>query len=228
MKKLVILLVMMLVASGVNAQSTVENLFERLENKEKEEIAEQEALVMREELKRKEKSERKLCRDFANKLRFDGVDITKLTDKDIDQLDSLRRERIMQDKYNSLYSLPSAIFKDEMKKERHYYARIIKTGPSYSKHKVKNDTIYCDADSTVFVTPGYYEFLIKDSWPPIYGSRRIRVREYTIFEDYNYLFTGKEIKIGRATFICRESEEKTKEENIKKTKKRKHYDDVYE
>ena len=126
MKKLIMILMMVFVASGVNAQSTVEDLFERLENKEKEEtakIVEQKRISEEHE---KIKKQEKLCRDFANKLRFDGVDITKLTDKDIDQLDTLRRERTMQDKYNSLYSLPSEIFKSVMNKEKRYYARIIK------------------------------------------------------------------------------------------------------
>lgn len=95
-----------------------------------------------------------------------------------------------------------------MKQEREYYARIF--------NEDKHATYTCAADSIVFVEPGIYHYItVRDS----------DVGFEWLWKESRYLFReGSELRIGRATFICRE----TKEENIKKTKKRKHYDDVYE
>lgn len=218
MKKLIIILMMVFVASGVNAQSTVEDLFERLEN------IEEKKRINEEEEKRKKKEEKILleqkekCKIFATKLRFEGVDVTKLTDEDIDRLDSLRQQHDSNDLYErlhpskSLYGLPGAVFKSVMKQEREYYARIF--------NEDKHATYTCAADSIVFVEPGIYQYItVKDSGVGFEWLRK---------ESCYLIREGNKLTIGRATFICRESEEKTKEENIKKTKKRKHYDDVYE
>lgn len=214
MKKLVMILMMVFVASGVNAQSTVEDLFERLEN-----IEEKKRINEEEEKRKKEEEEilleqKKKCKIFATKLRFEGVDVTKLTDEDIDRLDSLRQQHDSNDLYerlhrsNSLYALPSVVFKDVMKQEREYYARIF--------NEDKHATYTCAADSIVFVEPGMYTYIaVKDLGA---GFEMLKEKSCYLIRE------GNKLTIGRATFICRE----TKEGNIKKTKKRKHYDDVYE
>ena len=220
MKKQIIILIMMLIASGVNAQSTVEDLFERLEN------IEEKKRVNEEERRRKEEEEKILtgqiekCEIFATKLRFQGVDVTKLTDEDIDRLDSLRKQHHSNDlndrffPHESLYKLPSAVFKDVMKQERKYYARIFKKDAIVNGYYT--DTIYCAADSIVFVEPGTYKYIaVKKAGV---GSEWLTEKSMPLFIEGR-----SELRIGRATFICRNKNNN----NVKKRKKSKKVDDMY-
>lgn len=193
-------------------QSTVEDLFKRIENIE-------EMKRVREEERKREKEEEKIlleqkekCKIFATKLRFQGVDVAKLTDEDIDRLDSLRQRHHIKNSYDrifpnkSLYGLPSAVFKDAMKQERKYYARISKKDATYT----------CAADSIVYVEPGVYHYnVVKDLGD---GYEMLREESRSLFRE------GSKLTIGRATFICRNKENNN---NVKKRKKTKKVDDMY-
>lgn len=200
MRKLIMILVMLLVASGVNAQSTVEDLFERIENVEYRKAAEREREQRLKSERFKEKIQMEACEKFANKLRLDGVDITKLTDEDIERLDSIRIQHRKADPYyislldenEVLYNLPSRIFKYVMLKEMRYYAKI----------KSEKQEYYCNADSTVFVEPGLYQYCYDNK----FGTT-----------SKTLTYDGDRITIGRATFICKNKVIKNK---VKKSKKK--------
>lgn len=280
MKKLMIILVMMLVASGVNAQGNKqdfiykvyaptehdglidvteqyydkelhkgiymfkyiydgkqtfvkkvlkvdqkeqkeEDLFEWIENIEEKKRAKEEERIKKKEEEKILLEQTEKCKIFATKLRFQGVDVTKLTDEDIDRLDSLRQRHHIKNSYDrmfphkSLYGLPSIVFKDAMKQERKYYARIYKKDATRHVRTLHNDTIYCAADSIVFVEPGIYHYITVRDLGESFES--LREASWPLFRE------GSELRIGRATFICRDKENN----NAKKRKEAKKADDMY-
>jgi hypothetical protein len=193
MKKILIAMVMMLVASVSYGQ--VEDLFNRADeyNARK---------AMQERIMRQKADSCRwieICKDavqkFANTLRQDGVDMTKLTDEDIDRLDSIRCNKKENFRCGShyfyaldeekLYTMPSEAFKKEMKKETRYYAKIKK----YNVSPWEDGTITCDADSTVYIDRGYYNI------DGVIGHSR-------------WVYDGDTIKIRRATFVCISSDMK--------------------
>lgn len=195
MKKIILIMVMMLVASVSYGQ--VEDLFKRADEYNARKAMEKRIMRQREDSCRWVESCKEVVQHFAYTLRQDGVDMTKLTDEDIDRLDSIRCDKKENFRCGShyfyasiddkkLYTMPSEAFKEEMKKETRYYAKIRKNVPSW----VRDTGIRtCDADSIVYIDSGLYNI------DGVIGHSR-------------YVIAGDTIKIGRATFVCLTSDMK--------------------
>lgn len=194
MKKIIVLMMMMLVASVSYGQ--VEDLFKRADEYNTRKAMEIRIMRQKEDSCRWVERCKEVVQKFANTLRQDGVDLTKLTDEDIDRLDSIRCDKKKNYRYGNkyfytsiddekLYTMPSEIFKEEMKNETRYYVKIRKCNVS----SWEDGTITCDADSTVYIVRGIYNI------DGILGHHR-------------WVYDGDTIKIGRATFVCLTSDMK--------------------
>lgn len=122
MKKSILLFVMMLVASSVNAQ-TMNDVFDMAEESKK--------LVGNTLKKEYDEMEWemncKLVEEFANSLRNDGVDVTTFTDADIDRLDAIRISKRGGNDLpfdSKLYNMSSKDFKRAMMLEKEAYLKI--------------------------------------------------------------------------------------------------------
>ena len=193
MKKIILAMMMMLVASVSYGQ--VEDLFNRADEYNARKAMQERIMRQKKDSCRLVERYKEVVQKFANTLRQDGVDMTKLTDEDIDRLDSIRCNKKENFRYGShyfyaldeekLYTMPSEAFKKEMKKETRYYAKIKK----YNVSPWEDGIITCDADSTVYIDRGYYNI------DGVIGHSR-------------WVYDGDTIKIRRATFVCISSDMK--------------------
>ncbi len=194
MKKILIVMVMMLVASVSYGQ--VEDLFKRADEYNTMKVMQERIMRQKRDSCRLVERYKEVVQKFTNTLRQDGVDMTKLTDEDIDRLDLIRCNKKENFRCGSryfyssiddenLYTMPSEAFKKEMKKETRYYAKIKK----YNVSPWEDGIITCDADSTVYIDRGYYNI------DGVIGHSR-------------WVYNGDTIKVGRATFVCLTSDMK--------------------
>lgn len=129
MKKSILLFVMMLIASSVNAQ-TMNDVFDMAEESKKLEgnTHKKEYDVM------EWKMNCQLVEEFANSLRNEGVDVTTFTDADIDRLDAIRISKRGSNKLqfdSKFYNMSSKDFKRAMMLEKEAYLNIKKYGHTY-------------------------------------------------------------------------------------------------